>query len=412
MPSPRPSGSPRQKTPTSGWRAWRRRGNSSRRGGEVTACQTQVEEYLVRRPKPTAEERQQIDVIVRTRAAVNVLTLDNGLGLMDPQKRTPPTPPKTRKVKLITPAAIACLKELDALIDKHRETPIVTDTYNNQTQLLGAVTYGFPPRFDGKPEQARPASTREVWEEWYQSRPKKSRDPDGLGAGAGPRRGGGASPAGRSSTSSRGLTASPIARRCSPPGSGQDGHAPVSGDRHGDPPLDGSRLHPAEGEDGFLMDCAEHLCAVVPAEEIEALRLRTGGKGDGHGDAEVNPTTRSATDSGWGRQGNWRGHFGVVQNWMVGLQDEETEGRSGGGSTAWWRLQHWLDEPTPGAKRDARRRVRPRFAAYRAGLANLHDFVDELVGPRAAGTRDRGRRLSDPVEPRPVAGSSRRSRSS
>lgn len=352
------------------------------KGREVAACQTQVEEYLVRRPKPTAEERQQIDVIARTRAAVNVLTLDNGLGLMDPQKRTPPTPPKPRKVKLVTAAAIACLKELDALVDKHRETPIVTDTYNSQTQLLGAVTYGFPsPRLDGKPEQADRLPLREVWEEWYQSRPKKSRDSDGLE-----------------------LVRAQAWWRCVSGWSFKSLQPWVDRKPHRAPmlaPLEADKmmtlrypgtvmtivrwmdaLHPAEEEDGFLMDCAEHLCAVIPAAEVEALRPRAEGKLESPEDADESRNFLG-DPFGMGQGGDWRGHFGIIQNWMVGLQDAETDEERQRVDRV-WRLQHWLDEPVPGAKRN-RAAASVLFAAYRAGLANLHDIVDELVGPRAAG---------------------------
>ncbi|AMV18762.1 DUF4132 domain-containing protein [Planctomyces sp. SH-PL14] len=354
------------------------------KGREVAACQTQVEEYLVRRPKPTAEERQQIDVIVRTRAAVNVLTLDNGLGLMDPQKRTRPAPPKTRKVKVITPAAIACLKDLDDLVDKHRETPIVTDTYNNQTQLLGTVTYGFPsPRFDGKPQQPDRLPLREVWEEWFQSRPKKSRDPDGLE-----------------------LVRAETWWPCISGYSFKDFQAWVHRKPYRAPmlaPIEADRtvtlrypgtvaaiirwmgvLHPPQGEDDFLMDCAEHLCAVVPVQELEALRPTAGDQEDEEGDDDDDESDEGlGSRYGLGSSGDWRGHLGIVRDWMIGLDGKETD-KERSRVERLWRLQHWLDEPVPGATRD-RPGADVLFAAYRAGLANLHDVADELVGPRPPG---------------------------
>ena len=99
-------------------------------------------------------------------------------------QRSPATLPKARKVVFLTPAAVACLQALDDLIHQHRETPVTVKTWQGPEEvLLGNVNSWEFPSFDcEKPIEADLARLplRDIWEEWYQHRPKKQQDRDGL----------------------------------------------------------------------------------------------------------------------------------------------------------------------------------------------------------------------------------------
>ncbi len=124
-------------------------------------------------------------------------TLKNGLGLFDPAVRTLAPPPILRDVRLVTPAALACLRSLDALVEANRETPLeIKDYAGTDEMLLGNVRWQFPspPRpnvagaktaaasttdADDEAEQATPP-LNDLWETWWNQRPAELRDTDGL----------------------------------------------------------------------------------------------------------------------------------------------------------------------------------------------------------------------------------------
>lgn len=115
-------------------------------------------------------------------------SLENALGLMDPQKRTKPVPPQTgiasrllSKTKLATPSAIACLKSLDALVEEHRNDPIEIERGNTKvTELLGNIRYGW--ELYGhrtSPQDYSTFAIQDLVENWQHSRPAQSHDADG-----------------------------------------------------------------------------------------------------------------------------------------------------------------------------------------------------------------------------------------
>ena len=85
-------------------------------------CQARAEAYRTSRRKLAREEQGQVEAILD--AAKGQATLDDALGLLDPAQRSPVVTPKDRKVHFLTPAAVACLRGLDELVNKHRETTI------------------------------------------------------------------------------------------------------------------------------------------------------------------------------------------------------------------------------------------------------------------------------------------------
>ena len=112
----------------------------------------------------------------------NAPTLRDGLGLFDPAKLTKPRAPKTQKVALVTPAALECLKSLDALIESHAQTPVKFKNWADEVQEapLANARFNRPDPNKALDEDTQPLPLREVWESWYASRPKTQRDPDGF----------------------------------------------------------------------------------------------------------------------------------------------------------------------------------------------------------------------------------------
>ena len=147
-------------------------------GRSVKECQERGQTYREQHKKLSAEEEEALDVLLnpdRERP-----TLDDALGLMDPSKLTPVVPPQKRKVAFMTPAAIACLKALDDLVHQYRETPRQVETRDgSEERLLGSADLPGPDRRNPPEEEVERLLLREVWEGWWQKRPKAQRDRDG-----------------------------------------------------------------------------------------------------------------------------------------------------------------------------------------------------------------------------------------
>ena len=117
-------------------------------------------------------------------------TLENALGLVDLSGRTKPQTPKSQNglfsahVLLGSSAAEACLKALDDLIDDHRSDEIeYKDMFNEiHHDLLGNNPRSFPvpnPQLSME-ENLKNLPFREIWEQWWQERPKNLKDHDRL----------------------------------------------------------------------------------------------------------------------------------------------------------------------------------------------------------------------------------------
>jgi HEAT repeat protein len=122
---------------------------------------------------------------------VQTYSLEDALGLMDPDKRTPARPPRSGLGKLVSPArvklgsqaAIEILKSLDALVEEYRSEPVeLTVWETTRTELLGNVQYGFPHPDPSQPLEAdlERLPLRQVWQDWYRTRPDTLRDSDGF----------------------------------------------------------------------------------------------------------------------------------------------------------------------------------------------------------------------------------------
>lgn len=334
----------------------------------VAECRQRAEVYRQTYPTLTEDEDLQLEVILDVRREKP--TLQNALGLMDPAARTPRMEPQARKVTLCTPAALACLKALDDLVQQHRETAIQVASYDGQEEvLLGNAQWQFPDTNPSKPieqDWARlPLS--EIWKGWYDSRASKLQDKDGFEL-------------------LRALVwwnvdASDLKEQHKQFGKrwpewlklSSGGQKPVKL-RHGylvSRLLSWLlRLHPPEGAADFLLDVVETGYALVPDEERQRV-------------VPLNDWTK--------RQKDWRVNAPLDPWWNALTAYRRLV------PTVWteahtlrlWELHHWRDEPAPGVSR-----VRPDLdlflAAWKAKRVNEHDFFDQILGPALDSFSDLG----------------------
>jgi hypothetical protein len=122
---------------------------------------------------------------------VESYSLEDALGLMNPNNRTRPHPQRGQvglaglihKVKLGSTAALEILKSLEELVEAHRSEPVELTYWDaTRSELLGNVRYGFPRPDPSQPLQEDLARLplRQVWEDWNRMRPPSLRDPDGF----------------------------------------------------------------------------------------------------------------------------------------------------------------------------------------------------------------------------------------
>jgi hypothetical protein len=342
----------------------------------IQECRVQAAGYATGRKKISKEEQAHLDEIAKDKVAV--ATLDDALGLMNPADRSPVVPPKDRKPKYITAAAIACLQELDDLVQKHAETPIQFRDYAGalHEELLGNIRWGFPGPEWNKPRDKQLAKLplADIWTQWFEKRGEHLKDPDGLEFVRAYLWAEFCADAWRASAWTESAKKSPWRKRLADQISGEQAPKTL---RHGTVVKQIVEwvlfLHPVDPRD-YLVDVAESISAQVPSEEIAKLASATPPK---RGYAAYQIT---------GEDTDWRDDTGI-QMWVSNL--ESLAQLTGHPLTEQHRLRqwqwlHWLDEPTPGALRR-----RPSYGellhAYGQQKATLADIADQLLGPRGSG---------------------------
>lgn len=108
-------------------------------------------------------------------------TLDDALGLLNPEERTRPQPPPKQPVALTSQAAHDLLQSLDTLIHQHRaETIPLNNQPGTREVLLGnAYLPGIRPDLPDEENLSR-LPLCGLWEQWWADRPASLRDPDSL----------------------------------------------------------------------------------------------------------------------------------------------------------------------------------------------------------------------------------------
>jgi hypothetical protein len=328
-------------------------------------------------------EAEAIEIVLNP--AARPPTLDDGLGTFDPADRCPVVEPKKRKVKLTTPAAVAFVTELDELIHENRDKTFV-DARNNRTpeeKVLGALEWydAFPEpdlrRTVAEDRQHLPL--RELWEEWWASRPAKTRDADGFEL-------------------LRAMNL-PLDEVREGEEDTDDWDEDDDTPRKEDPAVVAARrqivpaepikvryevvirellnwfgrLYPPPAAADFVLDAAETALALVPPSLIDKLPRTEQDEIEQEDDDDDDDEDAFVE---WREDTSFVGWLHQARQWRA------MPGWTSAHDARLFRLYRWLDEPVPGA-----RRQRPDLAvvlpAYAAGAATLADFYDHLIGPRA-----------------------------
>jgi hypothetical protein len=328
-----------------------------------------------------AAEAQAIEIVQNP--AARPPTLDNGLGTFDPADRTPALAPKKHKVKFVTPAAVAFVEELDAFIHEHRDQTFTLPGGNGppRENVLGAVEYfwDFPRPHERLPagEDRQRLPLLELWEGWWSSRPARTRDADGLEL----------------------LRAIMLPRVGVREGEEDDDWDDEDEPQKPDPTVAAAarqivpdkpiavryeplihcllewfpRLYALDGAADFVLDAAETALALVPPSLIDKMPRQEQDEDDEDDDDH---------DDDNGAVVEWRDGTPFVRWLRLARQFRTAPGWTTAHAVRLFRLERWLDEPVAGARRQ-RPDLGDLLTTYTAGAANLADFHDHLIGPRA-----------------------------
>jgi hypothetical protein len=336
-------------------------------------CRARAEAYRASRARLSDEDQRQLDAVLD--AGRKTYTLDDALGLMNPEERTRPVPPKKRKVTFLTPAAVACLQALDDLVHQHRNTTVVlkgefaddeeaepgATPPPDREELLGNLGWEFPSPDTSVPLEKDIAHLplREVWEAWWAERPRNLRDRDGLEL--------------CHALAWLDITADDYEwkewrkerPKVRPALETLSGGAKFKEYRYHSIVNEILkwllRLHPAAGTVDFLLDAVETSFALVPPDEL----------------------SRTTDPEDW-EEKNWRAYDSPFLKWLETARSHETafpQDWTGAHHVRLWHLLRWLDEPAPDVPR-SRPNLPDVLAAFKAGGATEADLLDQLLGPR------------------------------
>jgi hypothetical protein len=318
------------------------------------ACWQQAAAHEKRHTALGETETKLLEGLLNRRPAAASATLEDALGLMDPAQRSRTVPPKAVPgVKLVTPAALACLKSLDELVDAHRETPVMLQSWDGsqREELLGNMRWGFPPPKAGatREEALEALPLRELWETWWRDRSQSLRDADGFEffrSMAGTTTSGEKAPWWREALES--LFPGTKAPSLKYP---QLVHAVLAWLIW---------LYPPEGSAQFLLDAVETSFAQLPPELLERK-----------------PNADGSFPLGWRGHSNRLTWLELARQHRSYFPDQWQDAHH----ARLWRLVHWLDQPFEQAPR-LRPQLEEVLAGYHAGAATEADLLDQLLGPR------------------------------
>ncbi|OYP37490.1 DUF5724 domain-containing protein [Rhodopirellula sp. MGV] len=315
------------------------------------------------------DEQSQLDAILVSHKPV--LSVENGFGLLDASQRTPVVAPRKNKSVAVSAAARAMIKSLDDLVHKHRKESITFKDWRGRdvTAPLGEADDAFSDKCDGKTvEQARKLiPLPEIWEAWFEKRPKSMTDSDGLEVM-------------RAfflllndddwdRNDIMPLLKKSAARKSLLKCIGQDVPPPKLRFREHVQGILEYFLIPVPESDvlDYLLDVTENLAASFPQEDIADFAK----PGDDE-EEEFDDPSYILRHNDW----LWQGKRFVEAN-AVDATVHPTKQQW----TRMWNLMRWFDEPMPGLLRN-RCPLAVLAGAYGAGVANLADVIDHFVGPR------------------------------
>ena len=291
--------------------------------------------------------------------SVEKYSLDDALGLMNPENRTKPISVKSSpfsKVKLVSPIAVACLKSLDALVEEHSNDVIEVERGNRKiTELLGNIRLGrsvnpygsHTPDCSGFP-------LKDMSEKWWQTKSKELNDEDGFEL-------------------IRALALTflyyefqvSLNRRRS---------IPIKIQEHFDIPIDlklayhhivGSIVewlvwaHSLEGEADFILDALEESVSRIPQSELTGLE-------ETHYGRKVRSLSYNKLA------------YLYIARWQRKLRLDSWKDHH---HARLWNVVRWLDEPEPGLS-GAFATLEDALFAYQVGAATRDDLFHMFLSPQ------------------------------
>lgn len=325
-----------------------------RRAGE--ARRARGETFRADRGKFLSEdEAEKLTSLVKT--GLPKPTLDDGLGLLNPAEMSKPAPPKKHPgFEFMSDAAMNVIKALDDLIHKHQEHAYtVKEDGKTEEKMIG--TDGFPywkDKLSAKKNFAR-MPLRELWQSWYDSRPKNQRDKDGMELYRAQRWLSEGSEWQYSDWKDQ-AKGSPGMKAAFDAFTGGHKWPKVRYEYQVASVIDWFRkLNPEPNLLAWQVDAAEAAYALVPQKELDR-----------------SPKEKNFTD--WREQDLfdlWADDIGLGENagWTPALVKR------------YWGLMRWKEQSVPKARRQ-RSSTDLLYLAYRHGAATRADLIDSLIGQR------------------------------
>ncbi len=353
-------------------------------------CRTCAERFRQDRARLSAEEEKALSAIVEVGSEKPML--DNALGLLHLNDLARPIAPRKRCDLCVTPAAIALVEALDALVHEHREDQVVLvprpqkqsddEIYNPyldgiatpetrsdpQPILFANLGYSFPwpdPKLSAA-EDEKYLPLAPVWRKWWENRPPGTHDKDGFEAF---RAAGMLTHRQNDIHSELHSTAAKTA------------FAALHGDRLCKELSYGPtvkmllawrlRLNPPKGAVDFLLDAVETSYAAVPKEELAKVRT-----------AAQRQRWSNEYVSDW--RDSFRDHYVLWYQTAQAHRSFCPNDWKPPHHVRMFRLQNWKDRSVPGIGR-FRPSLQEILAAYGAKGASRADIIDAILGPPDAG---------------------------
>ncbi len=338
-------------------------------GRAIEQSRIRARTYSVSHAVLTTEEATLINAILAVGQGTEAPTRENVLGLISPDSCAPRVLPRPQAFDLDTPAAYGCMRELDALVEEHRTTPVTAHSWRGSEEImLGDLSWRFPFLKDAASieEDVRAhLPLARMWLDWEHERPAELHDADGLEMVR-------ALLLARRQCSSRGplngvfnlLASNSVLAQTSdssqPEREGLQLSYPavVSGVLGWLVPLQGISVTALN----FLLDVAETTLAGISVTELE--REESDQRQPwGHNDVRSHLLWQNES-------------LQVLQRFFTWFPDSWTPAHI----IRYWQLLHWLDQQTPALSR-RQPPLKVLLAAYRAGAATEADILDQLGGP-------------------------------